>query len=109
MLWLDITAAKARYGRWIDGCLPAFVPFPTTTRARTKQQKRDAAVDAAARAVSDADDDAFIRLSRLRCLTLSCQCITAGSVFKQWNQAAGKWLLGPHAMPMTMHASGWTV
>ncbi|CAK0787588.1 hypothetical protein CVIRNUC_010810 [Coccomyxa viridis] len=66
VLWLDITAAKARYGRWIDGCLPAFVPFPTTTRARTKQQKRDAAVDAAARAIGDADDDAFIRLSRLR-------------------------------------------
>ena len=66
VLWLDITAAKARYGRWIDGCLPAFAPFPTTTRARTKQQKREAAVDAAARAIRDADDDAFIRLSRLR-------------------------------------------
>ena len=67
MLWLDITAAKARYGRWIDGCLPSFVPFPTSTRARTKQQKKEAAVEAAARAVSDLDDDSFIRLSRLRC------------------------------------------
>ena len=66
VLWLDSTAAKARYGRWIDGCLPAFAPFPTTTRARTKQQKRDAAVEAAARAASNTDDDSFIRLSRLR-------------------------------------------
>ena len=66
VLWLDTTAAKARYGRWIDGCLPAFAPFPTTTRARTKQQKKDAAVEAAARAASGMDDDAFIRLSRLR-------------------------------------------
>ena len=67
VLWLDITAAKARYGRWIDGCLPSFVPFPTSTRARTKQQKREAAVKAAARAASDLDDDSFIRLSHLRC------------------------------------------
>lgn len=76
VLWLDITASKARYGRWIDGCLPAFVPFPTTTRARTKQQKKDAAVEAAARAASDiVDDDAFIRLSRLRCkLSIASRC-----------------------------------
>lgn len=67
VLWLDITAAKARYGRWIDGCLPSFVPFPTSTSARTKQQKREAAVKAAARAASDLDDDSFIRLSHLRC------------------------------------------
>ncbi|CAL5224634.1 g7352 [Coccomyxa viridis] len=66
VLWLDTTAAKARYGRWIDGCLPSFAPFPTTTKARTKQQKKDAAVEAAARAASGMDDDSFIRLSRLR-------------------------------------------
>ncbi len=66
VLWLDITAAKARYGRWIDGCLPTFVPFPTTTKARTKQQKKEAAVEAAARAASSMADDSVIRLSRLR-------------------------------------------
>ncbi len=78
MLWLDITAAKARYGRWIDGCLPSFVPFPTSIRTRTKQQK-EAAVEAAARAVSDLDDDLFIKLSRLRCSCLSTSQDTTAS------------------------------
>lgn len=39
VLWLDLTAAKARYGRWIGGELPQFTEFARTTRARTARQK----------------------------------------------------------------------
>lgn len=32
VLWLDLTAAKARYGRWIGGELPTFAEFARTTK-----------------------------------------------------------------------------
>jgi transcription initiation factor TFIID subunit TAF12 len=76
VLWLDLTAAKARYGRWLGGTLPAFVPFQRTTRARTKAQK-DASAAATASAASqqqqngaqaaEADDRLLVRMRRLRC------------------------------------------
>ena len=69
MVWLDLAAARSRYGRWIDGALPEFVPFPRTTRARTKRQaEADAAAAAAAAAAALQDPDAalLMRLQRLR-------------------------------------------
>ncbi len=33
-MWLDVTAARARYGVWIDGVLPEIIPFPSTGRPR---------------------------------------------------------------------------
>lgn len=72
MLWLDVTASRARYGRWVEGTLPTFVPFQRTTRARTRAQ-RDAAAAAEegaggnCRAPKQADDGLLIRMRRLRC------------------------------------------
>ena len=80
VVWLDVTAARSRYGAWIGGCLPEFVPFPRTGRARGGAAKQkamksaDAAADAAAdgSAATDAggvweDDNKYlVRLRRLR-------------------------------------------
>lgn len=75
VVWLDVTAAKARYGRWLDGAIPAFVPFPKTTRARTKQQQQQQqekeaalAADQAGANSSEADGEFIIRMRRLRCV-----------------------------------------
>ena len=69
VVWLDVAAARSRYGRWVDGALPEFVPFPRTTRARTKRQAEadaGAAAAAAAAALQDPDAALLIRLRRLR-------------------------------------------
>lgn len=34
VVWLDVTAAKARYGTWLGGVLPTFVPWDRFFRAR---------------------------------------------------------------------------
>ena len=34
VVWLDSVAARARYGRWMGGVLPEFLPFPKTGKAR---------------------------------------------------------------------------
>jgi hypothetical protein len=63
VVWLDITAAKARYGRWLGASIAAFVPFARTTRSRTK---REAALAQQSQGPMEADDDLVIRLRRLR-------------------------------------------
>ena len=37
VVWLDVTVAKARFGRWIEGSLPQFGPFPKVGRVRGKK------------------------------------------------------------------------
>ena len=74
VVWLDATSARARYGRWIGGTLPEFVPFPKTGKARGGARKRAAATAAAAAAGGgEEDDDAeasggrhFVYLRKLR-------------------------------------------
>lgn len=76
IVWLDLAAARSRYGRWIEGYLPEFVPFPRTTRARTKRQaEADAAAAAASAAavLQDADAALLMRLRRLRYASLMQQ------------------------------------
>ncbi len=53
VVWLDSVAARARYGRWIEGTLPRLIPFPKTGKARggsaakkKKQQQQAAAAGA---------------------------------------------------------------
>lgn len=46
VVWLDATAARARYGRWVNGVLPEFVPFPKTSKARGGGSKKAAAAAA---------------------------------------------------------------
>ncbi|BDA49511.1 Endonuclease MutS2 [Coccomyxa sp. Obi] len=65
VLWLDLTAAKARYGRWIGGELPQFADFARTTRARTARQREAQALQHAA-APQEADDEFLVRLRKLR-------------------------------------------
>lgn len=43
VVWLDSTAARARYGRWIKGTLAQFGPFPSTGKARGGSKKAAAA------------------------------------------------------------------
>ncbi|EIE19122.1 hypothetical protein COCSUDRAFT_38365 [Coccomyxa subellipsoidea C-169] len=66
VLWLDLTAAKARYGRWINGELPTFAEFARTTKARTSRQKEAQALQRATASPKEADDEFLIRLRRLR-------------------------------------------
>ena len=74
VLWLDLTAAKARYGRWLGAALPGFVPFQRTTRARTKAQKgaEAAAKHSGAGGTEAADDGLLVCMRRLRCGGRSC-------------------------------------
>ena len=70
MLWLDVTASRARYGRWVEGTLPTFVPFQRTTRARTRAQRDAAAAEEGGGnggAPKHPDDGLLIRMRRLRC------------------------------------------
>ena len=39
VVWLDCTAAKARYGRWIDGVRPSIIPFPKSGKPRKRSQQ----------------------------------------------------------------------
>ncbi|GAB4813086.1 hypothetical protein N2152v2_000132 [Parachlorella kessleri] len=39
VVWLDSVAARARYGRWVGGVLPEFLPFPKTGKARGGSRK----------------------------------------------------------------------
>ena len=70
--WLDEVAAKARFGRWIDGRFPTLVPFPKTGKARggrstSKAGKghRDSPTDNEGDHVS-ASREHFVRLRKLR-------------------------------------------
>ena len=69
VLWLDLTAAKARYGRWIGGELPQFAEFARSTRARTARQKEAQQALQHAAAPQEADDEFLVRLRKLRSVT----------------------------------------
>ena len=50
VVWLDVAAARARFGEWIEGALPSFLKHPTrgklSARARRKLPKgRDTGED----------------------------------------------------------------
>lgn len=73
VLWLDAVAARARYGRWIGGVLPEFVPFPKTGRARGGSKQAAAAAAAeeqgaagGGEAGQDDSDRHWVYLRRLR-------------------------------------------
>ncbi|KAK9866014.1 hypothetical protein WJX84_002049 [Apatococcus fuscideae] len=70
VVWLDCTAAKARYGRWIDGVMPRIIPFPKSGKPRKRAQQ--AAQTSKRRAPESADElpegaeDHLLRLQRFR-------------------------------------------
>ena len=67
VVWLDVAAARSRYGRWADGRLPEFTAFPRAGRARTKRQaEADAAAAAVAAAAALQDPDAALLMRRAR-------------------------------------------
>ena len=39
VVWLDVVTARARYGRWIGGYFPSFVPVPLAGKASAKARK----------------------------------------------------------------------
>lgn len=59
--WLDELAAKARFGRWLDGRFPSFVPFPKTGKARKGSKATVSAGGGVERPPAE-----LIRLKRLR-------------------------------------------
>lgn len=77
VVWLDTTAAKARYGRWIGGTLPQLTPFPKTGKARggskaaaaaarEAEEETDAGAGEEAAAARDDSERHWVYLRRLR-------------------------------------------
>lgn len=65
VVWLDVIAARARYGRWIGGCLPCFVPVPMTGKVSARAQKGSKGLEQPA--ASQAQEEKLaIRLKHLR-------------------------------------------
>ncbi len=52
MTWLDVTAAKARFGMWLGGIMPTFVPWEDIFHRRSGAARRR-------QARADADGEGF--------------------------------------------------
>ncbi|KAK9807992.1 hypothetical protein WJX73_000666 [Symbiochloris irregularis] len=87
--WLDEIAAKARFGRWIDGRFATFVPFPKTGRARSKAAKdQEAARDSERGTLAGADE--YVRLRRLRHPLLIADYLRSSASKRQNQQSQAK-------------------
>lgn len=76
VVWLDAVAARARYGRWVGGVLPEFVPFPKTGKARGGSKKAQQAQQAAGGGPGGVESEeegggCYVYLRRLRCVLCS--------------------------------------
>ena len=65
VVWLDVIAARARYGRWIGGCLPSFVPVPMTGKVSARAQRGSKGAEQPAGSPKQ-EETLAIRLKRLR-------------------------------------------
>lgn len=65
-MWLDVVAARARYGRWIGGALPTFVPVPIAGRASAKARKGNKPPERQPAAEAGEEEQFAIRLKQLR-------------------------------------------
>lgn len=59
-------AARARYGRWIGGSLPTFVPVPLAGKASAKARKGNKLNERQLAAEAGEEDQFAIRLKQLR-------------------------------------------
>ena len=66
VVWLDVVAARARYGRWIGGSLPSFVPVPIAGKASAKARKGNKAPERQPAAAAGEEEQLAIRLKQLR-------------------------------------------
>ena len=66
VVWLDVVAARARYGRWIGGYLPSFVPVPLAGKASAKARKGDQTAESQLEVANDPEKAFAIRLKQLR-------------------------------------------
>ena len=68
VVWLDVVAARARYGRWIGGTLPTFVPVPSAGKASAKARKGNKPAERQPAVEAGEEEQFTIRLKQLRCL-----------------------------------------
>lgn len=66
---LDVIMAKTRYGDWIEGCLPTFVPFSFAfhrgqggSAAKSGRKGKRLAAE-----VAEDEEQLYIQMKRLRC------------------------------------------
>ena len=78
VIWLDVIAARARYGRWIGGCLPSFVPVPLAGKATAKARKGGAPGEGQLLSLRETEEMLAVRLKQLKCeSSLGLPCIVA--------------------------------
>ena len=65
VVWLDVVTARARYGRWIGGYFPSFVPVPLAGKASAKARKGNQAAEGQ-EAAADPLKAYSVRLKQLR-------------------------------------------
>lgn len=74
VIWLDVVAARARYGRWIGGTLPTFVPVPVAGKASATARKGNKPPEGQNTASDGEEEEKFsIRLKQLRYRSLQFQ------------------------------------
>ena len=66
VIWLDVVVARARYGRWIGGTLPSFVPVPVAGKASAKARKGNKPIESQSIGDDGEQERLSIRLRQLR-------------------------------------------
>ncbi|KAL0045927.1 hypothetical protein WJX82_008672 [Trebouxia sp. C0006] len=66
VIWLDVVTARARYGRWIGGTLPTFVPVPLAGKASAKARKGGKVAERQSAGADGEEEEYSIRLKQLR-------------------------------------------
>ena len=62
-----MVTARARYGRWIGGTLPTFVPVPLAGKASAKARKGGKVAERQSAGADGEEEEYSIRLKQLRC------------------------------------------
>lgn len=88
VIWLDVIAARARYGRWIGGTLPTFVPVPLAGKASAKARKGNVVGNSGQSGVGSGEEQEYsIRLKQLRCSNV---CVVSLQLLVNGNNMAAK-------------------
>lgn len=62
-----MVTARARYGRWIGGTLPTFIPVPLAGKASAKARKGGKVAERQGAGADGEEEEYSIRLKQLRC------------------------------------------
>jgi len=62
-----VVTARARYGRWIGGTLPTFIPVPLAGKASAKARKGGKVAERQGAGADGEEEEYSIRLKQLRC------------------------------------------